>query len=314
MVSDGYAFLVEMLYEAHAQRLPHRRGADHLRRAARRASRRCRRGVLARIADHAVAAACCGGRAAIAADMRHVVVMVTTSYPAVSGRQRRHLHGADRAAASPRAATRSTSSRPGIRCVTRPRVEERRPLPLLPATRRMPSLNVFGYAAALRADVALRGAAWRRRAAGARRRHGSRRCAVAPKRRATVMHGHWVDPGRRHRGGSRRPARPLVVSLHGSDVFVAETLRAGAASPRGGSSRAPAAVTACSDDLARRAIALGADPARSSRSCPTASTPTRFAPDAAARATRARARSASPTARRWCSRPAGWCARRGSST
>ena len=33
MVSDGYAFLVEMLFDADAPRLPHRRGADHLRRA-----------------------------------------------------------------------------------------------------------------------------------------------------------------------------------------------------------------------------------------------------------------------------------------
>ena len=32
VVSDGYAFLVEMLFEA-PPRLPHRRGADHLRRA-----------------------------------------------------------------------------------------------------------------------------------------------------------------------------------------------------------------------------------------------------------------------------------------
>ena len=34
MVSDGYAFLVEMLFEASRARLPHRRSADHLRRAA----------------------------------------------------------------------------------------------------------------------------------------------------------------------------------------------------------------------------------------------------------------------------------------
>ena len=33
MVSDGYAFLVEMLFDAARQGLPVRRGADHLRRA-----------------------------------------------------------------------------------------------------------------------------------------------------------------------------------------------------------------------------------------------------------------------------------------
>ncbi|MBE3035006.1 MAG: glycosyltransferase family 4 protein, partial [Actinobacteria bacterium] len=56
------------------------------------------------------------------------------------------------------------------------------------------SLNVFGYAAAMHADVSVRGAAylvaplalvagWRT----ARR--------VARRHRATVMHGHWVIPG-----------------------------------------------------------------------------------------------------------------------
>ncbi|MCU0257251.1 MAG: glycosyltransferase [Vicinamibacterales bacterium] len=76
-----------------------------------------------------------------------------------------------------------------------------------------PALNVFGYAGGLRADTALRGAAWAAAplalAAGWRL---ARR--VAREHRATVMHGHWVVPGgliASLAGG----ARPLVLSLHG---------------------------------------------------------------------------------------------------
>jgi glycosyltransferase involved in cell wall biosynthesis len=54
---------------------------------------------------------------------------------------------------------------------------------------------------------------------------------------------------------------PLVVSLHGSDVYVAETFAAARLAARYTFRRA-GFVTACSDDLAKRAIALGADPAR----------------------------------------------------
>lgn len=119
--------------------------------------------------------------------------------------------------------------------------------------------NVFGYASALRADVKLRGAAYVAAplalAAGWRMAR-----AVARGRGATIMHGHWVIPGGAVAAASARRL-PLVVSLHGSDVYVAETLRparrvAGAVFRRAG------IVTACSADLARRAVALGADPER----------------------------------------------------
>jgi glycosyltransferase involved in cell wall biosynthesis len=83
---------------------------------------------------------------------------------------------------------------------------------------------------------------------------------VASKRRATVLHGHWVIPGgliaARAAGG-----RPLVVSLHGSDVFVAER-HAIARRLAGSVFRRAGWITACSDDLADRAARLGADPAR----------------------------------------------------
>ena len=83
---------------------------------------------------------------------------------------------------------------------------------------------------------------------------------VAQKRRATVMHGHWVVPGGVI-AAAARPALPLVISLHGSDVFVAE--RTGVARAAAGRVFHRAGfVTACSQDLAVRAVALGAAPER----------------------------------------------------
>ena len=121
------------------------------------------------------------------------------------------------------------------------------------------SLNVFGYAAAMRADVSLRTAAylaaplalvagWRRARAVARRYH------------ADVMHGHWVVPGG-VTAALAEPGLPLVVSLHGSDVYVAETFAPARLAARRTFRRA-GFVTACSDDLRIRAVRLGADPAR----------------------------------------------------
>jgi glycosyltransferase involved in cell wall biosynthesis len=118
------------------------------------------------------------------------------------------------------------------------------------------SLNVFGYASGLRADTAVRGSAWMAAPFGvafgwlAARR-------VAAEHRATVMHGHWVIPGG-YIAAHAQPSLPLVVSLHGSDVFVAE--RSGMARRAAHSTFARAEwITACSDDLRERAIALGAD-------------------------------------------------------
>ena len=120
-------------------------------------------------------------------------------------------------------------------------------------------LEVFGYAEALRADVALRGAtylvaplamasgAWRlwREAAGGG---------------FDVLHAHWVVPnGAMALPAAWRRGLPLVVSLHGSDVFLSETKGAFRRAARRSFSRAVAA-TACSDDLADRSLALGADP------------------------------------------------------
>jgi glycosyltransferase involved in cell wall biosynthesis len=117
---------------------------------------------------------------------------------------------------------------------------------------------VFGYAGALREDVSLRASAWTvaplALLAGWRTaRH------VARVRRATVLHGHWVVPGGAI-AAAAAGGRPLVLSLHGSDVYVAERSRPARIAARMALRRARW-ISACSADLADRVIALGADPA-----------------------------------------------------
>jgi glycosyltransferase involved in cell wall biosynthesis len=117
------------------------------------------------------------------------------------------------------------------------------------------SLNVFGYAAALRADVSLKGAAYV--AAPLALTAGWRTArAVARAHGATIMHGHWVVPGGVV-AAAAAPRLPLVVSLHGSDVYVAETVWPARRAAAMVFKRA-GAVTACSADLRDRAVALGA--------------------------------------------------------
>jgi glycosyltransferase involved in cell wall biosynthesis len=73
-----------------------------------------------------------------------------------------------------------------------------------------------------------------------------------------------------------------VVSLHGSDIYLAERHWAMALAAAGAFRRA-AAVTACSGDLRERALRLGARPA-TSVVIPYGVNPQQFRPDAAARA------------------------------
>jgi glycosyltransferase involved in cell wall biosynthesis len=148
----------------------------------------------------------------------------------------------------------------------------------------LPALNVYGYAESLKADVGLRWAAVgaaplavgagmlemlrltsaERRARNVEQGQNSVGSADSPLSALSpqfdLIHAHWVLPN-----GS--PAAlvawlrglPLVVSLHGSDVYLAEraaplTLAAAA------TLRAAGAVTACSGDLQQRALRLGARP------------------------------------------------------
>jgi hypothetical protein len=100
-----------------------------------------------------------------------------------------------------------------------PSARGRRHVPSVPL-RADQSLNVFGYAGALRADVSVRGAALMATplalAAGWRAAR-----TVAKRIGATLMHGHWVVPGGAMAAAASREL-PLVISLHGSDVYLAE--------------------------------------------------------------------------------------------
>jgi glycosyltransferase involved in cell wall biosynthesis len=151
------------------------------------------------------------------------------------------------------------------------------------------ALNVWGYAESLRADVGLR---WGALAAaplalgagvlallrvtaeresvvrsplsvvsGTATDYGLR---TTDSRRSSfdVIHAHWVLPnGPPAALVARLRGLPLVISLHGSDVYLAEhavplTLAAA------GAFRAAAVITACSGDLKERALRLGARPDR----------------------------------------------------
>ncbi|HEX5216525.1 MAG TPA: glycosyltransferase [Vicinamibacterales bacterium] len=210
--------------------------------------------------------------------MRHVVVMLATSYPRFPG---------DGVGSFMEPIAKSVAARghevhmvaPWHPAITRGKVEDGvffHFYKYAPAA----SLNVFGYAGGLRADTALKAAAWAI-APAALAAGWFKAWRVATKKRATVMHGHWVIPG----GVTAMLAagsRPLVISLHGSDVFVAEQHGAVRRAARAAFARA-AWVTACSDDLRTRAIAIGADASRI-ETVPYGVDAVRFAPNAVTRA------------------------------
>ena len=141
------------------------------------------------------------------------------------------------------------------------------------------SLNTFGYAEGMKADVRLRSSAIAA-APLAMLAGWFKALRVARKKRATIVHAHWVVPGGVI-GAAAAGSIPLVVSLHGSDVFVAERHAAARVAARMVFSRARW-VTACSEDLRARAVAIGADSSRSSV-IPYGVDHDRFRPDAEAR-------------------------------
>jgi glycosyltransferase involved in cell wall biosynthesis len=119
----------------------------------------------------------------------------------------------------------------------------------------------WGYAQSLHRDVSVRAGAFLLAPLVAL----ALRRVVAERLRDTrydVLHAHWVVPNAALVGGlARSHGVPLVVSLHGSDVFVAETLLP-ARLLASHVLRQAGAVTACSADLHRRAVRLGARPER----------------------------------------------------
>ena len=109
----------------------------------------------------------------------------------------------------------------------------------------------------MRADVELCAAprGWRRRWRW--RPDGGRPAVSPPQSTPTVMHGHWVVPGGAMALAAAGP-RPLVVSLHGSDVYVAERHAAVGRIAAAGRSTAPAGSPPAATTSDSRAIALGA--------------------------------------------------------
>jgi glycosyltransferase involved in cell wall biosynthesis len=139
------------------------------------------------------------------------------------------------------------------------------------------ALNVYGYAQSLRADIGLRGAAVLATplAVLAGLRSLFQLTEPVPRFRLPLfgdlgrprgsalgfdlIHAHWVLPNGVPAALVAWQRRlPLVVSLHGSDVFMAEKAPPLALAARSVFRRS-VQVTACSRDLADRAIRLGAD-------------------------------------------------------
>jgi glycosyltransferase involved in cell wall biosynthesis len=160
------------------------------------------------------------------------------------------------------------------------------------------ALNVWGYAESLHADVSLRGqtllaaplaltaSVWSllRLTDGLRGRasRSGPRAAVS-QAPFDLIHAHWILPnGVPAAVAARWRHLPLVISLHGSDVFLAE--RAPLFSVMAaGTMRAAARVTACSRDLQDRALRLGAR-AGTVDVVPYGADPRAFQPDPAAAA------------------------------
>jgi glycosyltransferase involved in cell wall biosynthesis len=139
------------------------------------------------------------------------------------------------------------------------------------------SWSIWGYAQSLESDVRVRKGVYLLAplVAFALRRQVAQ---ALETRRYDVLHVHWVIPNAAFLDGlPRAHSTPLVVSLHGSDVFLAERMPlAGLLARR--AFKAAGAITACSRDLESRALALGADGGRT-RVVPYGVDPSSFAPD-----------------------------------
>ncbi len=160
-----------------------------------------------------------------------------------------------------------------------------------------PALNVWGYAQSLISDTAIKRQtiavtpfALLRTAQAALQviRHEARQAAQCQRAGQPaappfdILHAHWLLPNSVPAAlVARWCGLPLVISLHGNDVYMAErfwptTLPAGLAL------RAAAAITACSRDLYLRGLRLGA-PAQNSYIIPYGIHVREFRPDPYAR-------------------------------
>ena len=145
-------------------------------------------------------------------------------------------------------------------------------------------LNVWGYAESLHADISVKGrtllaaplavaasvrallrvtsAKHRTQSAEQDQQHS---VLVSSPRAALhstfdLIHAHWVLPNAVPAAlVARLRGLPLVISLHGSDIFLAEQA-APLSFTAGAAMRSAAMITACSGDLRKRAVRLGAVP------------------------------------------------------
>jgi len=190
------------------------------------------------------------------------VLMLTSSYPKFPG---------DVTAPFIESIARSIAARGHAIDVVLPHHPELRrsadePLRFFPYRYAPDRLSLWGYAQSMAADVRVRKPMYLLLplVALALRRLVAERLAAE---RYDVLHAHWVVPSAALVTDiARSHAIPAVVSLHGSDVFVAEQL-----APAGWLARAAfagaGAITACSRDLHERALRLGA-PAGRTRTLP----------------------------------------------
>jgi glycosyltransferase involved in cell wall biosynthesis len=142
------------------------------------------------------------------------------------------------------------------------------------------SLEVWGYSAALHGDVGIRPATIV--AAPLALGSGLRSLLKLTEcERYDMIHGHWVLPsGAVAALVAQRRKLPLVLSLHGSDVFLAEQSLPTAWVARWTAQHADR-ITSCSGDLAARLAALGG-PAERMRVIPYGIDAEQFYPAAAA--------------------------------
>lgn len=117
--------------------------------------------------------------------------------------------------------------------------------------------SLWGYAQSLESDVRVRRSVYLLAPLVALALRGSLSARLT-QTRYDVVHAHWVVPNAALVSDVvRAHAVPFVVSLHGSDVFLAERLAPARALAQA-AFRLAGAVTACSGDLRTRALRLGA--------------------------------------------------------
>ena len=121
--------------------------------------------------------------------------------------------------------------------------------------------SLWGYAQSLEADVRVRPGVYLLAPLVALALRDALSTRLVAER-YDVVHAHWLVPNAAMiQGIPRAHGVPLVVSLHGSDVFLAERLFPARVLARQALGAA-GAITACSGDLLERALRLGAPPAR----------------------------------------------------